>query len=332
MTLLFVNTYLFRSFLSMSETTKTKNTNYTEVLSHLLFLICAFTSVFALFIIIFFIFSLGVPAILEVGIGNFLMGTVWRPETMQFGIASLLIASVITTIIAFTVGSRLGKWCAIYLAMFCPAKLYRPLKTMVELLGGIPSVVYGFFGVVVIVPFIRNTWGGPGNSLLAATIVLSLMILPTIINISESAIRAVPKVYYEGALALGTTKTEAVFDVVVPAAKSGISASYILGIGRAVGETMAVVMVAGNAPFIPMPLQNIFNSIMGISESPAGGYLQAVGHTAITPVRTLTAGIAMEMGYATGFHRDVLFGIGVVLFTTIISLNIVLSLINRKVD
>ena len=303
--------------------------NYYELISKALFFTCALTSVVALFVIIFFIFSLGVPAIAQVGIGNFLLGTVWRPETIQFGIAPFLVASFITTVISFAIGSRIGKWAAIYLALFCPPKLYRPLKTMVELLGGIPSVLYGFFGVVVIVPFIRNNFGGPGNSLLAATVVLALMILPTIINISEAAIRAVPKTYYEGALALGCTKTEAVFDVVVPTAKSGINASFILGIGRAVGETMAVVMVVGNAPHIPLPLQNLWNSIMGIEEITTT-YVQVLGDTMITPARTLTAGIALEMGYATGLHRDVLFGIGAILFTTIIILNILLSILSRS--
>lgn len=301
----------------------------TEFVTKILFLICALTSVLSLLIIIFFIFSRGVPAIIEVGLHNFLFGKLWRPTSLDFGILSFIVASFITTTIAFIVGSRIGKWCAIYLAMFCPKHIYRPLKTMVELLGGIPSVLYGFFGVVVIVPFIRNTFGGPGNSLLAATIVLSIMILPTVINISEAAIRAVPSVYYEGALALGCTKTEAVFEVVVPSAKSGINAAYILGIGRAVGETMAVIMVAGNAPFIPQGLSQIFSSFTGTPM--AVGYTQALGQTMISPVRTLTAGIAMEMGYSTGLHQNVLFGIGVVLFTTIILLNITLTIINRKI-
>jgi len=275
-----------------------------ELITRYLFLICALTAVFALFLIIFFIFSRGVPAILEVGISNFLFGSLWAPLSGQFGIASFLVTSFIVTTVAFIIGSRIGKWCAIFLAMFCPKHYYRPLKTVVELLGGIPSVLYGFFGVMVVVPFIRDTFGGAGNSMLAAIIILSMMILPTIINLSEAAISAVPRVYYEGALALGLTETEATFDVVVPSAKSGISSAYILGVGRAVGETMAVIMVAGNSTFMP---SNV-----------------------LSPVRTLTTAIALEMSYATGLHQDILFGVGVVLFTVIVTLNIALTIINRK--
>jgi len=275
-----------------------------ELIARSLFLACALTSVSSLFLIIFFIFSSGVPAVAEVGVFNFLLGTEWRPRSEQFGILSFIVTSVITTFFAFLIGSRIGKWCAIYLAMFCPKELYKPLKTAVELLSGIPSVVYGFFGVMIVVPFIRDNFGGPGKSMLAVIIILSMMILPTIINLAETAIRAVPAPYYEGALAIGCTKTEAVFDVVVPSAKSGINAAYILGIGRAVGETMAVIMIAGNNPNMPESL--------------------------LSPVRTLTTGVALEMGYATGLHQNVLFGIGSILFLIVISLNIVLTIVNRK--
>lgn len=275
-----------------------------ETIAKLLFLFCALTSVLSLFLIIFFIFSRGVPAIFEIGIFNFLFETEWRPRSEQFGILSFIVTSLITTAIAFAIGSRIGKWCAIYLAMFCPNKLYKPLKSIVELLSGIPSVVFGFFGIMVIVPLLGDTFGGAGKNMLAIIIILSIMILPTIINLAEISIRAVPQSYYEGALALGCTKTEAVFDVVVPSAKSGINAAYILGIGRAVGETMAVIMVAGNNPNMPSTL--------------------------LSPARTLTTGIALEMGYATGLHQSVLFGIGVVLFIIVITLNIVLTIVNRK--
>ena len=277
-----------------------------ELITKLAFLVCALTAVMALFIIIFFIFSRGVPAIVEVGPANFLRGTLWSPGINQFGISNFIFASFATTVVSFLVGSRIGLWCSIYLAMFCPRKIYRPLKTMMELLGGIPSVLFGFFGVVVVVPFIRENFGGPGNSMLAAIIILSIMILPTIINLSEAAIRAVPESYYDGALALGCNKTEAVFKVVVPAARSGVNAAYILGVGRAVGETMAVIMVAGNVAQMP--------------------------GSVLDPVRTLTAAIALEMGYASGLHQNVLFGIGVVLFTIVILLNIALAVINRKKD
>ena len=275
-----------------------------ELIARLLFLACALSSVFSLFLIIFFIFSRGIPGIAEIGFFGFLFGTEWRPRSEQFGILSFIVTSLITTGLAFAIGSRIGKWCAIYLAMFCPKKFYKPLKTMVELLSGIPSVVYGFFGMTIVVPFIRDNFGGPGKSMLAVVIILSMMILPTIINLAETAIRAVPQTYYEGALAIGCTKVEAVFDVVVPSAKSGINAAYILGIGRAVGETMAVIMVAGNNPNMP-------DSIL-------------------SPVRTLTTGIALEMGYASGLHQDILFGLGVVLFTIVIGLNIILTIVNRK--
>jgi len=276
----------------------------TEFFAKLLFLVCALSSVLSLFLIIFFIFLRGVPAILEVGILTFLFSTEWSPRSEQFGIFSFIVTSFITTGIAFLIGSRVGVWCAIFLAMFCPKSIYKPLKTIVELLSGIPSVVYGFFGMMVIVPFIRDYIGGPGKSMLAIIIILSMMILPTIINLAETAIRAVPQPYYEGALALGCTKTEAVFDVVVPSARSGINAAYILGIGRAVGETMAVIMVAGNNPNMPTSF--------------------------LSPARTLTTGIALEMSYATGIHQNILFGIGVVLFLVVITLNIILTIVNRK--
>ena len=294
-----------------------------ELIPRLIFTFSAFVSVIALFLIIFFIFSRGVPAIMHVGFFQFLFGDVWLPSVLTvgvpdgFGISTFILMSLVTTAISFAIGSRIGKWCAIFLAFFCPRALYRPLKTMVELLAGIPSVLYGFFGVVVIVPFIRNTFGGNGNSMLAVIIILSIMILPTIINISEAALNAIPKVYYEGAVALGSTKTEAIFDVVVPAAKSGLNAAYVLGIGRAVGETMAVIMVAGNAPVMPT-----------IMEGHAWGPFSIL----LRGVRTLTTGIALEMGYASGIHQDMLFGIGVVLFVIIIALNIVLTYINRKVS
>jgi len=277
-----------------------------EVIMHFLFLFCALTSALALFVIIFFIFSRGVPAIFQTGLGSFLFGTTWSPLSLQFGIFNFIFTSAITTAVAFLVGSRIGLWCATFLAMFCPKPIYRPFKTMVELLGGIPSVLYGFFGLVVVIPFIRNTFGGPGNSILAAMIILSIMILPTIINLSEAAIRAVPNIYYEGALALGCTKTEAVFDIVLPAAKSGITASYILGVGRAIGETMAVIMIIGNSPHMPGSI--------------------------LDPARSLTAAIALEMSYATGLHQNMLFGIGVILFTIVITLNFSLTVINRRTE
>jgi phosphate transport system permease protein len=293
-----------------------KRVKATEAITKTLFLVCSLVSALTLFVIIFFIFTNGVPAILEVGIIDFMLGRTWTPThgtTPQFGIMPMLYATFITTIFAFIFGSRIGKWGAIYLAFFCPKKIYQPIKTMVELLGGIPSVLYGFFGVAVILPFIRNNFGGTGNSLLAAIIILTMMILPTIINLGEAAMRAVPTHFYEGAVSLGASKTEAIFDIVVPAAKGGINGAYILGTGRAVGETMAVIMVAGNVSQMPG----------GIGE-----FFQA--STFLAPVRTLTSGIAMEVSYASGFHRETLFGIGVVLFTIIICLNLTLTILNKN--
>ena len=294
-----------------------------ELIPRLIFNLSAFVAVIALGLIIFFIFSRGVPAIMEVGLIQFLFGDLWLPSVLEygipdnFGILPFIVASFVTTAIAFAIGSRIGKWCAIYLAFFCPPKIYRPLKTMVELLGGIPSVLYGFFGIVVIVPFIRDVFGGNGNSMLAVIIILSIMILPTIINLSESALKAVPTSYYEAAIGLGATKTEAVFEVVVPAARSGISAAYVLGIGRAVGETMAVIMIAGNATVLPIPIEGHYWGPLSVL---------------LRGVRTLTTGVAMEMSYASGLHQDILFGIGVILFLIIISLNITLSVINRRLS
>lgn len=290
--------------------------NITETISKIMLALCAFISASTLFIIVYFIFINGLPAILEVGFIDFLTGRRWQPThgtNPAFGILPMLYATLITTFFAFIIGSRIGKWCAIYLAFFCPTKIYTPLKTMVELLGGIPSVLYGFFGVAVILPFIRETFGGTGASLFAVIIILTLMILPTVINLSEAALRSVPKHFFEGSLALGATKTEAIFDVVTPAARGGISGAYILGIGRAVGETMAVIMVAGNVNRMPDGITEFFTR-----------------NTWLFPVRTLTTGIAMEMSYASGLHRDTLFGIGVVLFTIIISLNLILTFLNRN--
>lgn len=251
-----------------------------------------------------FIFGKGIPAIAQIGFTDFLFGVKWNPSKGYYGILPMIMGSIGVTALSFLVGSFIGKWCAIFLAYYCKGKVYKILKSMVELLAGIPSVIYGFFGVITIVPFIRDNFGGPGKSMLAAVVILSIMILPTIINISETSIKAVPQNYYEGAVALGATHNEAVFNVVVPAAKSGIYTSYILGIGRAFGETMAIILVSGNSPNIPSDILN--------------------------PVRTLTAGIATEMGYATGLHQSALFGIGVVLFIFIFILNIILNSFIKK--
>lgn len=280
--------------------------NVKEKTAKALFMACALVSIIALCVILFYIFSHGAPAIANIGIIDFLFGTEWEPRANIYGILPMILTTLLVSFAAFAIGSFLGKWAAIYLSKYAHPRIYKIVKPMIELLAGIPSVIFGFFGVMVIVPFIRNHFGGPGKSILAAIIILVIMIIPTIINLSESAIRAVPSSYYEGALALGATHNEAVFNVVVPAAKSGIQSAFILGIGRAIGETMAVILVIGNNPRIPT---NIFK-----------------------PSGALTSGIALEMGYASGLHRDALFGIGVVLFTIILILNVILTFYKEKED
>lgn len=277
-----------------------------------LFLVCALVSILAVALICFFLFVNGFPAIAKIGIFDFLGGTKWAPTngTPSFGILPMIMGSLYVTAGAIIVGVPIGLLTATFMAKFCPKKIYKFIKSPINLLAGIPSIVYGFFGVVVIVPLIRGFaeyWGfdSDGNSILTASILLGVMILPTIIGLSETAIKAVPESFYEGAVALGATHERAVATVVIPAAKSGIMASIILGIGRAVGETMAVIMVAGNQPRLP------------------DGILKGV--------RTLTANIVMEMGYASGLHRDALIATGVVLFVFILLLNLCFSLIvNRK--
>lgn len=269
-----------------------------------LFLITACASILAVLLICFFLFVNGVPAIAQIGLLNFLGGTKWAPLNNVFGILPMIVGSLYVTGGAIVVGVPIGLLAAIFMARFCPPKIYHPLKTMVDLLAGIPSIVYGFFGIAVLVPLVRTHFGGNGNSILTASLLLGIMILPTIIGLSEAALRAVPSRYYEGALALGATHERAVFFTVFPAAKSGILASIVLGIGRAIGETMAVIMVAGNQPRMPE------------------GILKGV--------RTLTANIILEMGYAAELHRAALIATGVVLFVFILLLNFCFSALNSK--
>ncbi|MCL2398263.1 MAG: phosphate ABC transporter permease subunit PstC [Defluviitaleaceae bacterium] len=292
--------------------------NVREAVMEKFFLFCASTSILALLLICIFLFANGIPAIQEVGVRAFLLGTEWAPlrqypATPQFGILPMIVGSIYFMIGAIIIGVPVGIFTAIFFAYMCPDKLYFFLKPVVNLLAGIPSVVYGFFGIVVIVPIVRVLaiqftghlpGGASGMSILSASILLGIMILPTIIAISESAIRAVPKNYYEGALALGASHTRSVFFVIVPAAKSGILASVILGIGRAIGETMAVVMVAGNHARMPIH--------------------------ALRGARSLTANIVMEMGYASGLHRETLIASAVVLFVFILLINLTFTFIARK--
>ena len=252
-----------------------------EKLMEIIFLIAACISIISVVLICIFLFMNGIPAMKKIGFGDFIFGQR-----------------------AIIIGVPIGVLSAIYLAKFCPKGIYKIIKPGVELLAGIPSVVYGFFGLVVLVPFIRNTFEGNGNSILTASILLGIMILPTIIGVSESAIRAVPNKYYEGALALGATHERSVYCTVVPAAKSGIMAGIVLGIGRAIGETMAVIMVAGNQARMP---KGIFKGI-----------------------RTLTGNIVIEMGYATDLHREALIATGVVLFVFILMINLLFSVLKRR--
>ncbi|MGN1015275.1 MAG: phosphate ABC transporter permease subunit PstC [Butyricicoccus sp.] len=273
---------------------------------HGVFFLCACVSIVAVLLICYFMFANGLPAIQEIGVGNFLLGTEWAPknEPASFGILPMILGSLCVTAGAIVLGVPIGILTAVFLARFCPKKLHGLLEPMVQLMAGIPSIIYGFFGMVVLVPMVRMLPRSQGVSLLAAAILLGIMILPTVINLSESAIRAVPDSYYEGALALGATHERAVFYAVVPAAKSGVLAAVVLGIGRAIGETMAVIMVAGNQPRIP------------------NGLLRGV--------RTMTANIVLEMGYATGLHREALIATGVILFLFILLINITFTIVKKR--
>lgn len=278
-----------------------------EKVMEIVFLVAACVSILAVLLICVFLFSSGIPAIGKIGPLNFLGGTVWKPSNNLFGILPMILGSIYVTAGAIIIGVPIGIFMAVFMARFCPGSLYKILKPAVELLAGIPSIVYGFFGMEVLVPLLRNTLAAfncKGNSMLAASILLGIMILPTIIGVSESAIRAVPNSYYEGSLALGADHERSVFFAVLPAAKSGILAGVVLGIGRAIGETMAVIMVAGNQP--------------------------AMAHSIFKGVRTMTANVVIEMGYATGIHREALIATGVVLFVFILLINLLFSVIKRR--
>jgi len=268
------------------------------------FFCAACFSILAVALICVFLFMNGIPAMKEIGFAEFLLGRRWKPGNDQYGIFPMILGSIYVTAGAIIVGVPVGILTAVFMAEFCPEKLRRIFKPAVDLLAGIPSVVYGFFGLTVIVPFIRNTFGGNGSSMLAASVLLGIMILPTIISVSEAAIRAVPRSYYEGARALGATHERGVFLTVIPAAGSGILAAVILGIGRAIGETMAVIMVAGNQARMP------------------AGILKGV--------RTLTANIVIEMGYAADLHREALIATGVVLFVFILIINLLFSAVKGR--
>lgn len=275
-----------------------------EGIAKALFVGAAGISILAVALICVFLFANGVPAIAQIGLPEFLFGTTWRPANDIYGIFPMIIGSIYVTAGAIVVGVPTGLLCAIFLSRFANGKVAAVLKPGVELLAGIPSVVYGFFGLVLIVPFIRTNMPGNGLSLLAAAVLLGIMILPTVITVAQSALDAVPKKYYEGALALGADHERTVFRVIVPAATSGIMAGVVLGVGRAIGETMAVIMVAGNQPLIP---ESLFNG-----------------------VRTMTANIVLEMGYAADLHRGALVATGVVLFVFILLITMLFNVIKKR--
>lgn len=267
-------------------------------------MVAACVSILAVALICVFLFANGIPAIEEIGFSEFLFGTTWKPANDLYGILPMIIGSLYVTAGAIVIGVPIGLLCAIYLSRFASGRIARLFKPGIELLAGIPSVVYGFFGLVLIVPLVRELFNVQGMSILTASILLGIMILPTIITVSESALNAVPESYYEGALALGADHEHCVFRIVTPAAVSGIMASVILGIGRAIGETMAVIMVVGNQARIP--------------------------DSALDGVRTLTGNIVLEMGYAADLHREALIATAVVLFVFIFIINLLFSILKRR--
>ena len=276
-----------------------------EIIMKIVFLLCACVSIVAVAAICIFMFINGFPAMKEIGFGNFLLGTEWRPGQNLFGIFPMIIGSIYVTAGAIIFGVPIGILCAVFMAHYCPKRFYIILKPAIDLLAGIPSIVYGFFGLVLIVPAMQRLFPGTGGKgILTASILLGIMILPTIIEVTESSLRSVPEAYYEGSLALGATKERTIFRSVMVAAKSGVTSGVILGVGRAIGETMAVIMVAGNQAMFPESI--------------------------LSGVRTLTANIVLEMSYAADLHREALIATAVVLFVFILIINLCFSLIKRR--
>lgn len=276
---------------------------FKESAMRVVFLIAACVSIIAVLLICVFLFANGIPTMAEIGVFKFLFGTQWAPENGKYGILPMIIGSLYVTAGAILIGVPIGVLCAVFMAKFCPKRLYKVLKPMIDLLAGIPSIVYGFVALSVIVPAMRN-FGGTGQNIITASLLLGIMILPTITSVTESSLRAVPDSYYEGALALGATHERSVFKSVLPAAKSGVLAGVILGVGRAIGETMAVSMIAGNQTVIPTSL--------------------------IDGVRTLTTHIVIELGYSEGLHREALIATSVVLFVFILIINTCFSVLKRR--
>jgi phosphate transport system permease protein len=275
-----------------------------EPLMKAVFLAAAGASILSVAMICLFLFANGLPALAKIGLPDFLLGQKWKPGNDLYGIFPMILGSLYVTAGAVAVGVPIGILTAVYLARFCPPRLYKVLKPATELMAGIPSVVYGFFGLMVLVPLVRDLTGTDGYSMLTASLLLGMMILPTVTGVSESAIRAVPQSYYEGGRALGASHERSVFFIALPAARSGIMAGVVLGIGRAVGETMAIIMVAGNQARMPKGL--------------------------LYGVRTLTVNIVMEMGYAADLHRGALIATGVVLFVFILIINLSFSALKKR--
>lgn len=275
-----------------------------EGLARIIFTLTACISILAVVLICVFLFANGIPGMAEIGVWEFLSGQKWKPGNEIFGVLPFILGSIYITAGALVVGVPAGLLTALFMSRFASKRIVRVMKPAISLLAGIPSVVYGFFGLVVIVPAVRELFGGTGSSLLTGCILLGMMILPTIITVSESALNAVPSSYYEGALALGATHERSVFHVVLPAARSGVMAAIILGVGRAIGEATAVMMVAGNRTSMP---KSLFRG-----------------------VRTLTSNIVMEMGYATDLHREALIATAVVLFVFILLINVLTSILKRR--
>lgn len=278
--------------------------HFREGAARILFTLAAYVSVLAVALICVFLFANGIPGMVKIGLWDFLSGKRWKPGSNLFGILPFILGSVYVTAGALVVGVPAGLLTALYLSRFASKKAAKVMRPAVSLLAGIPSVVYGFFGLVVLVPLVRQLFGGTGSSLLTACVLLGMMILPTVVTVSESALNAVPSSYYEGALALGATHERSVFHVVLPAARSGVTAAIILGMGRAIGEATAVMMVAGNRTSMP------------------GGLLKGV--------RTLTSNIVLEMGYAADLHREALIATAVVLFVFILLFNLLTSCLKRR--
>lgn len=271
----------------------------------MIFFIAACASVLAVLLICVFLFANGLPAMGKIGVFDFLLGQTWKPGNDMYGILPMILGSIYVTAGAIVIGVPIALLTSVFLAYYCPKRWYRVCRAGINLMAGVPSVVYGFFGMIVLVPIMKETFIlKSGSTMLTASILLAIMILPTIVGVTEASLQSVPKSYYEGALALGATHSRSVFFTILPAAKSGVVAGIVLGVGRAIGETMAVIMVAGNQTRMPEGI--------------------------LAGVRTLTSNIVMEMGYASGLHREALIATGVVLFVFILLINLIVSLLNRR--